>query len=81
MAKKKPEKVSSNDKYGVPLKIQKCSVTKDDIGAIVSRIDAQTVIMIELLAEINGMDVNTTSAKYRKKYDRMAAKFRKGAVS
>jgi hypothetical protein len=56
-------------------------VTKDDIGAVVSRIDAQTVIMIELFAEINGMDVEETSAKYRKRYDKLAAKFRESVVS
>ena len=56
-------------------------ITKDDIGAIVSRIDAQTIVMVELLAEINGLDVAATSNKYRKKYDKMAAKFREGIVS
>lgn len=54
--------------------------TTDDIGALCSRIDAQTVIMIELLAEINGRDVEYTSAKYRSRYDKLAAKFREGIV-
>ena len=50
--------------------------TTDDIGAICSRIDAQTVIMIELAC---GGDANK-SAKYRKQYDKLAEKFRKGLV-
>jgi hypothetical protein len=55
-------------------------VNKDDIGAITSRIDAQTVVMIELLAEINGKDVADFRNRYTKRYDKLAAKFRKGMI-
>ena len=51
--------------------------TTDDIAAICSRIDAQTVIMIELAAARDG---TIRSKVYRKRYDELAAKFRKGMV-
>ena len=50
--------------------------TTDDIGALCSRIDAQTVIMIELAADGD----SAFSAKYRKRYDRLAEKFRKEII-
>ena len=57
-------------------------VTKDDIGAIASRIDAQTAILIELLVELKvGHDKSNLSKKYQKKYDRMAAKLRAEIIS
>lgn len=55
--------------------------TTDDIGAICSRIDAQTAIMIELFAEAYFSNPDRVSAKYRKKYDKLTAEFRKGLVS
>jgi uridylate kinase len=54
--------------------------TTDDIGAICSRIDAQTVIMIEMLSEVYFSNPDRVSAKYRTKYDKLAEKFRKGLV-
>jgi hypothetical protein len=54
--------------------------TTDDIGAICSRIDAQTVVMIELFAEAHFDNPDRISAKYRKRYDKLAAEFRDGIV-
>lgn len=58
--------------------------TTDDIGAICSRIDAQTVIMIELLTAINNKQVisNIISSPgvYTKRYDELAKKFREEMV-
>jgi hypothetical protein len=55
-------------------------VTQDDLGAVVSRIDAQTVVMIELLAELAGKDPEEYRVKYAKRYDKFAAKFRRNLV-
>lgn len=51
--------------------------TTDDIGAICSRIDAQTIVMIELLSELSGQDFKHYNDKYTKRYDRLAKKIRK----
>lgn len=56
-------------------------IEKDDIGAIASRIDAQTVVMIELLAELSGQDTRYFNSKYTKRYDDLAKKLRKGIAS
>lgn len=56
-------------------------VNRDDIGAIASRIDAQTIILIELLLELNGKDVAKYRGKYTKRYDDLAANFRDGIIS
>jgi hypothetical protein len=58
----------------------KQKATPDDIGAICSRIDAQTVVMIELLADLYSIDPKHTSAKYRKRYDKLAERFRDDIV-
>jgi hypothetical protein len=50
--------------------------TTNDIAAVCSRIDAQTVILIELYTGCN----KPLGKKYRKRYDELAAKFRKGMV-
>jgi len=50
--------------------------TTDDIGAICSRIDAQTVIMIELAADGDAAKVR----RFTKRYDLLSAKFREGIV-
>jgi hypothetical protein len=61
--------------------------TTNDIGAICSRIDAQTVIMIEMLATINGSILHPSRGcsimsvgEYTKRYDELAKKYRKGMV-
>jgi hypothetical protein len=61
--------------------------TTDDIGAICSRIDAQTVIMIEMLAAINGSILHPSRGcavmsvgEYTKRYDNLAEKYRKEMV-
>jgi len=62
--------------------------TTDDIGAICSRIDAQTVIMIEMLSAINNSITSTgnnhgvvmSASVYCKRYDNLAERFRKGMV-
>jgi len=60
--------------------------TTDDIAAICSRIDAQTVIMIEMLATINNngrngnVHVHLSSPVYCERYDKLAEKFRKDMV-
>ena len=61
--------------------------TTDDIGAICSRVDAQTVIMIEMLAAINNSittgnnhGVVMSASAYCKRYDNLAERFRKGLV-
>jgi hypothetical protein len=56
-------------------------ITKDDVGAIASRIDAQTVVLIEVLAELSNQDVGYYRSKYTKRYDKLAAKIRKKIVS
>jgi hypothetical protein len=50
--------------------------TQDDIAAIASRIDAQTIVLIEVMADIAGKDPEEYRIKYSKRYDKMAAKFR-----
>lgn len=55
-------------------------ISKDDIAAITSRMDAFAVVMIELTAEAHGMDVGYTSSKYTRRYDELAKSFRKGMV-
>jgi hypothetical protein len=49
--------------------------TTDDIAALCSRIDAQTVIMIEL-----AHDDITSRNHFRKRYDILAEKFRDGMI-
>jgi hypothetical protein len=56
------------------------TVKRDDITAIASRIDAQTVVIIELIAEAHDMDTKTTRKKYTKEYDRLAEKYRNGML-
>ena len=51
-------------------------LTQDDIVAITSRMDAATVVMIELIAEAHDMDVTAVKFRYTKKYDTIAAKYR-----
>ena len=63
----------------------KDSLQEEFIAAMLSRMDAQTVVMIELLAELNGPDKAYKDAayysdKYTKRYDTLSAKFRKGIV-
>ena len=55
--------------------------TTDDIGAIAARLDAQTIVLVELFAELEGADVEKFSKKYSKRYDALTAKFRDGLVS
>jgi hypothetical protein len=50
--------------------------TTDDIGAICSRIDAQTVILIELAADGDKLMIN----RFTKRYDLLAENFRNGIV-
>ena len=59
-------------------------ITKDDLGAIVSRMDAQTVILIELLSELAGKDkgqIADIRSRYTGKYDVLSKRFRKDIVS
>ena len=55
-------------------------VNKDDIAAIVSRMDAAMAVMIELTAEAHGMDVEIARSKYTLKYDRLTKKFRRHMI-
>lgn len=60
-------------------------VNKDDIGAIASRIDAQTLVIIALIAEIhtgkdNQKDRLDMISRYTKMYDKYAAKYRKDII-
>jgi len=60
-------------------------VNKDDIGAIVSRIDAQTLVIIALIAEIhagkdNQKDRLDMISRYTKMYDQYSAKYRKDII-
>jgi hypothetical protein len=60
--------------------------TTDDIGAICSRIDAQTVVLIEMLTTINNnythpsRTVILSSGVYTNRYDELAKKFREGMI-
>ncbi len=56
-------------------------INRDDIAAITSRIDAQTVVLIELIAEAHKMDVRATKSTYTRQYDKLAAKYRTLAIS
>jgi hypothetical protein len=50
--------------------------TTDDIAAVCSRIDAQTVIMITLAHEGDLKAIKY----YKKEYDKLAEKYRKGIL-
>lgn len=50
--------------------------TTDDIGALCSRIDAQTVIMIELAADGDA----DRQERFKHRYDYLCKKYRKGMV-
>jgi hypothetical protein len=56
-------------------------VNKDDIAAITSRMDAAITVLIEVLAEANGLDVDKTRSKYTKRYDAFATKFREKMIT
>jgi len=62
------------------------NATTDDIGSICSRIGAQTVIMIEMLASINNNNLHSSGGvimsvnEYCKKYDDLAKEYRKKIV-
>ena len=51
------------------------------MAALLSRMDAQTVTMIELLSELSGRDAAYFNNKYTERYDNLAAKFRKKVIT
>jgi flavoprotein len=61
----------------VEINEMKDSLQEEFIAAMLSRMDAQTVVMIELLAELSNQDAEYYNDKYTKRYDALAAKFRK----
>lgn len=59
-------------------------IDKDDVGAIASRIDAQTVVLIELISELANREYSQMgylSDKYTRRYDELASKYREEIVS